>query len=233
MAEQGRQARHGRPGPTWPGTAGTAQLLLLQTDSGILPVAGAPTTTLTTMSEFVYSDPNAEDQYGVDAQTAGEELQRIKRVHGLVHPATVVDESRPEDAPLHPAFEWRDPVAAERFREYQASQLIRRVRVVPVESDEPALPQAPRVQMPAPEPLELEEHDPLVWDLDQAVMALQKAKDQVAALKDKAARRFDRKRVIQAGVALSDLEQADDLLEDARESLTASRKASQWAGTGV
>lgn len=185
------------------------------------------------MNEYVYSDPIAEEEFQVDAQTAGEELARIKRVHGLVHPATVVDESRPEDAPLHPAFEWRDPVAAEKFREHQASQLIRRVRVVPMEAMEPELPRAPRVQMAPPEPLELEEHDPLVWDLDQAVMALQKAKDQVAALKDKAARRFDRKRVIQAGVALSDLEQADDLLEDARESLTASRKASQWAGAGV
>lgn len=185
------------------------------------------------MNEYVYSDPKAEEDFQVDAQTAGEELQRIKRAHGLLHPATVVDESRPEEAPLHPAFEWRDPVAAEQWREHQASQLIRRVRVVPVDADAPVLPRAPRVEMAPPEPLQLEEHDPLVWDLDQAVSALQKAKDQVAALKAKAAKRFDRRRVIQAGVALSDLEQADDLLEDARESLTASRQASKWAGAGV
>ena len=184
-------------------------------------------------NEYVYSDPTAEAQYGVDAQTAGEELARIKREHRILEPATVVEESRPEEAPLHPVFEWCDPKAAEQWREHQASQLIRRVRVVPMEAVEPELPRAPRVQMPAPEPLELTEHDPLVWDLDQAVAALQKAKDQVAALKTKAAARFDRRRVIQAGVALSDLEQADDLLEDARESLTASRKAANWAEAAV
>lgn len=183
-------------------------------------------------NEYVYSDPLAEIQYGIDANTAGEELSRIKRAHGLLHPATVVDESRPEDAPLHPVFEWQDPVAAEHWREHQASQLIRRVRVVPVDAEE-AMPRAMRPAVAPPEPLELSEFDPLVHDLDLAVAALQKAKDQVAALREKANRRFDRRRVIQAGVALSDLEQADELLEDARESLTASRHAPQCAVAGA
>lgn len=196
---------------------------------------GHPFITLITMqNEYVYSDPLAEVQYGVDAQTAGEELARIKREHRILEPATVVEESRPEEAPLHPAFEWRDPEAAQQWREHQAAQIIRRVRVVPVEREESELPRISRAAAVAPpEPLALEEHDPLVWDLDLAVAALQKAKDQVSALKTKAAARFDRKRVIQAGVALSDLEQADDLLEDARESLTASRQASRWVGASV
>lgn len=177
------------------------------------------------MSEYVFSD-GTQYANGVSAQEAGEELQRIREERGRLTPATVVDESRPEDAVLHPVFEWRDPVAAEQWREHQAATLIKRVRVVPVDM-EPVMPVSRgAVVMPPVE--KLEEHDPLIWDLDQAVAALQKAKDQVQSLKAKAAKRFDRKRQIQAGVALADLNQADELLEDARESLTAGREASKW-----
>lgn len=183
------------------------------------------------MAEFVFSD-GAQYVGGVDAQTAGEELERIREDRGLLTPGAVVEESRPEDAPLHPVFEWRDPVAAEQWREHQASQLIKRVRVVPVEMEEPVQRVSRGAVIMPPEP-KLEEHDPLIWDIDQAVMALQKAKDQVQSLKVKAAKRFDRKRQIQAGVALADLNQADELLEDARESLTASREASRWEGAAV
>lgn len=67
---------------------------------------------------------------GVDAQTAGEELARITARHGGLTSAVVVDESRPEDAPLHPAFEWDDAVAAELHRQSQADTLIKAVQVV-------------------------------------------------------------------------------------------------------
>lgn len=69
--------------------------------------------------------------YGVSADVAGRELDRINRLHGKVTSAAVVDEARPDDAPLHPAFEWDDAKAAERFRLNQASTLIRAVVVVP------------------------------------------------------------------------------------------------------
>lgn len=67
---------------------------------------------------------------GIDAQTAGEELARISAQHGSLIPATVVDESRPDDAPLHPVFEWDDAVAAELHRQHQADTLIQSVQVV-------------------------------------------------------------------------------------------------------
>jgi len=58
--------------------------------------------------------------YSVPAQVAGEELGRIYQERGKMDAADIVDESRPEDAVLHPCFEWRDPVAAEKWREQQA-----------------------------------------------------------------------------------------------------------------
>ena len=68
--------------------------------------------------------------YPVSAQTAGEELHRIYTDKGQLKPADVVDESRPTSAPLHPCFEWNDEVAAEKYREVQAGNLIRSITVV-------------------------------------------------------------------------------------------------------
>lgn len=62
--------------------------------------------------------------YPMPAQTAGEELDRIYNKRGKMDARDVVDEARPETAVLHPCFEWRDPVAAELWREQQARNLI-------------------------------------------------------------------------------------------------------------
>lgn len=62
--------------------------------------------------------------YSVPAQTAGEELARIHEKRGSLTPAGIVDESRPEQAPLHPVFEWDDWKAAEEWRKQQAKQLV-------------------------------------------------------------------------------------------------------------
>lgn len=75
---------------------------------------------------------------GVDAQTAGEELARIRDERGSVRPIDVVDEARPEDAPLHPVFEWDDQAAAESWRKEQARHLIRSVHVVTTSDQAPA-----------------------------------------------------------------------------------------------
>lgn len=79
--------------------------------------------------------------YSVSAQDAGEELARIYESRGnRLVPADVVDESRPQTAVLHPCFEWRDDVAAEKYRENQASGIIRAV-VIMDESEEEKAPQ--------------------------------------------------------------------------------------------
>lgn len=67
----------------------------------------------------------------VSAQVAGEELERIRvKNNGNLTPRAVLEESRDEAAPLHPAFEWDDAVAAEKHREDQARYLIRSITVV-------------------------------------------------------------------------------------------------------
>lgn len=67
--------------------------------------------------------------YPVDADTAGTELDRIYELHGALVPKDVVEESRPDTAPLHSIFEWDNDKAADLYREHQASKLIRSIVV--------------------------------------------------------------------------------------------------------
>ena len=53
----------------------------------------------------------------VRAAIAAAELARIEEAYGQITAARVVDESRPSDTPLHPAFEWDDSVAGEEVAE--------------------------------------------------------------------------------------------------------------------
>lgn len=77
----------------------------------------------------------------IEAQTAGEELERI-RVHnnGRLENADVVSAARDKASPLHPAFEWNDKKAAEAYRLDQAGDLIRAVDVVMEKDDDTAKP---------------------------------------------------------------------------------------------
>ena len=78
---------------------------------------------------------------GVTADAAGAELTSIVERDGIVTSTAVVEAARPADAPLHPAFEWDDAVAAEAYREGQAEHLIRSLVVVYQKPDgEPAKP---------------------------------------------------------------------------------------------
>lgn len=72
----------------------------------------------------------------VSAQAAGELCAELES-QGRLTPHEVVEASRPEDAPLHAAFEWDDAVAAERYRETQASYIIRSIEVVLEGSSKP------------------------------------------------------------------------------------------------
>lgn len=78
-----------------------------------------------------------EGLYGVDAQVAGKELERIYSEQGTLEPSVVVEQSRPKSAPLHSVFEWDDEVAAEKWREQQARVVIASVMVVDESTDEP------------------------------------------------------------------------------------------------
>jgi hypothetical protein len=72
----------------------------------------------------------------VPAEDAGLELERIRRASGgTLKPSIVVDEARPEDSVLHPAFEWDDYIAAEGWRAYQARNLMKSIRIIRANKD--------------------------------------------------------------------------------------------------
>lgn len=80
---------------------------------------------------MIYKWKSSGAPAGIDAQVAGEELERI-RTHnnGRLEPGDVVEQSRDPSAPLHPAFEWDDAKAAGAYRVSQASHMIRHIDVV-------------------------------------------------------------------------------------------------------
>lgn len=69
------------------------------------------------------------DIYGVDANEAGKVMEGLEKTVGLTK-KSLVDASRPEDAPLHKAFEWNDSIAGEKYREIQAGKMITNLKVV-------------------------------------------------------------------------------------------------------
>lgn len=174
---------------------------------------------ITMSTEYVFRIEDAEQELGVDAQTAGSELDRIRRRDGTLRPDVVVDEARPEEAPLHPAFEWRDPVAAEQWREHQASTLIKVVRVVPAAPVEPRVASVRPVAQPVA-PL-VERYDPLAREVQEAVGAVVEARRKVEELKLRTQRMGDRKSMAVLGVAFG-------MLDEAHEALTNGQLTSTW-----
>lgn len=67
---------------------------------------------------------------GVPAEVAVAELARIRAANKKLTASAVVEAAEPEDAPLHPAFEWDDEQAAHEYRLIRARQLIRSVRII-------------------------------------------------------------------------------------------------------
>lgn len=70
-----------------------------------------------------------EGVVSADAQTAGEEFDRLYQENGRLLPQDVVDASRESNAPLHNCFEWDDAIAAEKYRCNQAADMIRLIVV--------------------------------------------------------------------------------------------------------
>lgn len=63
--------------------------------------------------------------FPVSADTAKAEFDRIYDKYGVLTTKDIVDESRDETAALHKCFEWNDEVAAEKYRQRQAGEMIR------------------------------------------------------------------------------------------------------------
>lgn len=66
--------------------------------------------------------------YKTEASVAGKVMEELEKTVGLTT-KSLVDASRPEDAPLHKEFEWNDTVAGEKYREIQAGKMITNLKV--------------------------------------------------------------------------------------------------------
>lgn len=64
------------------------------------------------------------------AQVIGSELEAMSSAGVSVTPPNIVDRARPDDAPLHPHFQWSDPEAAELYRRWQARSLVNHLIIV-------------------------------------------------------------------------------------------------------
>jgi hypothetical protein len=67
----------------------------------------------------------AGSHHKVDPAVALAEFRRILDTGADLTPEQLVQESRPDAAPLHPEFTWDDRVAAEQWRENEAAKLLR------------------------------------------------------------------------------------------------------------
>ena len=89
------------------------------------------------MADFCFRQNPGFEIGNLTPQIVGDTLADIEDRHGVIDPHTVVDESRPEDAPLHPAFEWCDEIAAEKWRVEQARRVVRSVEIIAEDRNEP------------------------------------------------------------------------------------------------
>ena len=81
--------------------------------------------------------------WAVPAQVAGEYLSELEKREGKLTPELVLNESRDENAVLHPCFEWDDEKAAESYRLWQAGKILRDITVTIVrEEHEPKIVRA-------------------------------------------------------------------------------------------
>lgn len=78
---------------------------------------------------YKYSYGNMGNLFKNPAEVAGPICQKLKETVGLT-PENLVKMSEKEDAPLHNEFEWNNDVAAEKWREEQASNIIRHLIIV-------------------------------------------------------------------------------------------------------
>lgn len=69
--------------------------------------------------------------YGADPNKVGKELEKIEKRDGEITKAAVVEAARPEGNLMHNLFTWDNDVAGEKWREYQAGQIIHALVIVP------------------------------------------------------------------------------------------------------
>ena len=71
----------------------------------------------------------------IKAQIVGEHFEKLEREQGCITPKIVLDSARSETSVIHGCFEWDNDIAAEKYRETQASALIRNLTVKTIKED--------------------------------------------------------------------------------------------------
>ncbi len=84
-----------------------------------------------------YQWKNDKCCYKATADEAAGAFEEIRQNSGKLTPELVVDYARPRESVLHNDFEWRDDVAAEKYRQGQARHMIGAIRVVSEDTPEP------------------------------------------------------------------------------------------------
>lgn len=79
---------------------------------------------------YAWKNERTAALYHATAEQAHDAFEEIRRRDGKLTPAAVVDSARPEESVLHEDFEWRDDVAAEKYRQGQARQMVGAVRII-------------------------------------------------------------------------------------------------------
>ncbi len=80
---------------------------------------------------YAWKNERTAALYHATAEQAHDAFEEIRRRDGKLTPAAaVVDSARPQESVLHEDFEWRDDVAAEKYRQGQARQMVGAVRII-------------------------------------------------------------------------------------------------------
>ena len=74
-------------------------------------------------------------RHKVPANVAAKVMNKLADENQL-NAETLVDVSRPEEAPMHPEFEWNDAIAAEEWRKEQARSCMRSLVVITESEDD-------------------------------------------------------------------------------------------------
>lgn len=103
---------------------------------------------------------------------------------GKLTPAALVDVSRAEDAPLHKCFEWADEIAAEKYRQSQASSMLRHLEIVTTKKKDDPEPVSIRTFFPVPQE-GYRSISYIMSDEEKRENLLRQAKDELARFRHK------------------------------------------------
>lgn len=77
-------------------------------------------------------------KYPVEAETVGKHCRAIEERDGTITKKSFLDSARDENTPVHNLFEWNDEIAGEKYRLYQAGNILSALKVTVItEKKEP------------------------------------------------------------------------------------------------